>query len=126
MANWKNIDRDGRRRTIYCVQSTQLAPTEPEPASPADGLHLAHLGGFSLHVECDEGHTFTAPGGKLLAYLLNDSTGRWSRSMDKGLTLTIPIEAVGKRSIVFSSAGVIPGRWRMNRTSSQVSRSPSV
>lgn len=95
MATWESTGP----RSVKSVQ----APSGEEPPSGSAGLLIDAVGGFSLHLACDEGHTFTAAAGKLAAWIQNPKTKRWSRSMDSSLDVAITLKAVGQGELVWSN-----------------------
>jgi hypothetical protein len=95
----------------FVTQGT-VAPTEAAPTAEHDGFSLGGVGGFSLVVQCDEGQTFNAATGSLLAYLHDPLTG-WQRAADSALDLPIPAVALGQRGVVFSGFSVANPRGRI-------------
>lgn len=93
------------------VQAVFTTANESAPTLATEGLNLADLNGFSVHVSADSGQTFTAVTGGLAAYIWDELINAWARAPE--LDLTIQAGAVGTRRCSFTGFTVSSPRGRL-------------
>lgn len=103
---WTKVS--GSNRSTVSTQTT----TESAPTSAIEGFDLNGVGGFTIHVACDSGQTFSgAVTEAFRACRYSVITGLWGRSSEHDLDITT--DHTGNRVIVFDAWTVSNPRGRI-------------